>query len=526
MILKEPASSAFLADMQIRSDHDILLVRQRVKQAAEKLGFGEQDRAQIAAAVAEIVRNAVTYAGGGRVTFQVEGRAPRRRLTIEVQDQGPGLPPQAESGPGIVAARQLLDHFALETAPGQGTTVKLGRTLPRKSQGLPAETLGGIAQQLAAPEHLSPLEEVQEQNQELLAAMGALRRSQEREVVRAEEWQATFEAIPDALCLLDVDGVIRRTNQALGALLGAPLDDLIGRPWPQVSPFSRAGSDPLQEARRTRCRFSADTMLHGRWYRIQVDPLLDEQGRPYRFVQLVVDITEEKLATERLARINDALKSYAHSISHDIKGPLSGAVTANQVLQQLLRRPLTDQTRTSIQELGEALSTSIGRTIDLVNEVLALAETGSGPGGAADVRRVVERVLEDRREALDAAGATVELGDDLGHVVAAPAHLYQIFANLVDNALRHRGERAPAIRIRRLTSAAPGAHRFEVRDNGPGIPAELLPCVFEPFVKGQDGGSGIGMATVRSIVEIYDGEVSARNEDGACVELVTQDQGP
>jgi PAS domain S-box-containing protein len=510
-----------LLEQEVRTDHDAMLARQRMKLAARLLGFHSPAQTQIATAGSEIVRNALNHAGGGTLRVYVGDHSRNQVLWLVVQDMGPGLADDAANqGSGITSARNLMDHFRIGE-PGKGTTVLLGKRLRRHR--LTEHELMSIADRVARSEPRSTLREVQDQNRELMVALDALRRANEAESLRAQEWQTTFDAIPDALCLLDAAGSVLRINHAFVAFLDRPEADLVGRAWQQISPF--AADDVLGRARASRCRTTEDQKLHNRWYRIQADTLLDEAGNVRRFVLLIVDITEEKRAIERLSQINEALKTYAHSISHDIKGPLSGAITANQVLQQLLEQPLTDKSSAHIRELGGVISTSINRSLTLINEVLALAETGAGPGGATDIRRVVDQVLEDRQRAIEERGVRVELDGGLGHVMAAPAHLYQVFANLVDNALRHTGRGELTIRLERLNAPGEGAHRFLFRDNGPGVPGGLGEQIFDSFVRGAEAGegSGIGLATVKRIVSTYSGGIRVYNDGGACFELEIRD---
>ena len=79
-----------LLTMEIRLEHDVVLVRQRARQIAGLLGFEAQDQTRIATAVSEIARNAFQYAGGGKVEFLVDEQAPAAFL-IRVGDHGPGI---------------------------------------------------------------------------------------------------------------------------------------------------------------------------------------------------------------------------------------------------------------------------------------------------------------------------------------------------------------------------------------------------------------------------------------------------
>jgi signal transduction histidine kinase/CheY-like chemotaxis protein len=167
--------------LDIRFEHDVVLARQRARQIAGLLGFDAQDQTRLATAVSEIARNAFNYAGEGKVEFLVEGRVPPQTFLIRISDEGPGiadLPAILEGGKGlgIISARRLMDRFHIESAPGKGTTVLLGKTL---LPGAPAGDLARIAIELARLAPLSPFEDIQQQNQELLRTLGELHKRQE-----------------------------------------------------------------------------------------------------------------------------------------------------------------------------------------------------------------------------------------------------------------------------------------------------------------------------------------------------------
>ena len=94
-----------------------------------------------------------------------------------------------------------------------------------------------------------------------------------------------------------------------------------------------------------------------------------------------------------------------------------------------------------------------------------------------------------------------------------------LLINLVGNAIKHNDSENPEIHISNLGENEQGRLLYLVRDNGHGIPEQLLETVFAPFVKGQGGDSGIGLAIADKVVRLYGGEIRAYNDDGACFEF-------
>ena len=183
------ANAKPLLSMEIRLEHDVVLVRQRTRQVAGLLGFEPQDQTRIATAVSEVARNAFQYARSGKVEFLVEDQ-PAPAFLIRVADRGPGIADlqaildgryisPTGMGVGLVGARRLMDRFQIESAPGAGTMVVLGKVLPRRGPALTPATFGGIADELARRPPQDPFEEVRRQNQELMHTLDELTRRQE-----------------------------------------------------------------------------------------------------------------------------------------------------------------------------------------------------------------------------------------------------------------------------------------------------------------------------------------------------------
>jgi len=190
--------------VEIRFEQDVVHARQRARLIAELLGFDRQDQTRLSTAVSEIARNAHQYAKDGEVEFFIEGDAAAQLLGVTVRDHGPGIPNVSDIlegryasrtglGLGIVGTRRLLDRFRIESQPGQGTIVFLGKTLPPTAPKVTPAVLRRIADALAATRTESPLEEIRTQNQELLVALEQLRQRDE-ELTGVNRAMATLNA--------------------------------------------------------------------------------------------------------------------------------------------------------------------------------------------------------------------------------------------------------------------------------------------------------------------------------------------
>ena len=240
-----------LLSLEIRTEHDVVLCRQRARQLSARLGFDSQDQVRIATAISEIARNAFQYAGGGKVEFavgtaQTAGKS-RQMLTITIKDQGPGIADlpgvlagrvvsQTGLGVGMIGTRRLMD-LAEFASSSQGTSVILGKHLPASNKRLSAQDLQRVVDELALHAPASVAEEVQNQNQELLRLMGDLERRKE-EIENAnrelEETNAGVLALYDELETLNRVGMMLAAKVDLNELIQALIDattELTGAHW-------------------------------------------------------------------------------------------------------------------------------------------------------------------------------------------------------------------------------------------------------------------------------------------------------
>jgi signal transduction histidine kinase/CheY-like chemotaxis protein len=182
--------SVLLTSLFVRHEQDVVAVRQRAREIAARLGFDGQDQTRIATAVSEIARNAFMYAGGGKVEMTVEGRRAPQLLVVRVSDRGPGIRDldavlagryrsSTGMGIGMLGARRLVDHFDVESRPGAGATVTLGKLFPRRAPEIAPVELAALATALASEAPRGPMEEVRQQNQELLRTLDELAQRQE-----------------------------------------------------------------------------------------------------------------------------------------------------------------------------------------------------------------------------------------------------------------------------------------------------------------------------------------------------------
>jgi signal transduction histidine kinase len=213
----------------------------------------------------------------------------------------------------------------------------------------------------------------------------------------------------------------------------------------------------------------------------------------------------ERLMTNRA----DELDQFAGRVAHDILSPLSSVGMSLDLAQRA--SPAESRARRALAR-GRR---SVDRVQHLVEALLEFARAGATPepNALADVRRAVADALEEVRPAAASRGVTLEVAEPLPScgVRCSPGNLSSVLLNLLTNAIKHMGDMFPRRVTISVVEQAPYVC-FEISDTGPGLPASLGNRVFEPYVRGapnETPGLGLGLATVKRLVEAHGGEVRA-----------------
>jgi len=377
-----------LLAIDIRDEQGVVLARQRTRQVGELLGFDRQDQVRLATAVSEVARNAVQYGGGGRAEFAVDDRT----LLVTVRDRGPGIAdvqgvlegrtPNG-TGTGLVGARRLMDEFAIES-DANGTTVRLAKELPRNVPPLTGPGAMRIAAELArlAPEN--PLADIQQQNRELLRALGDLRERETRMAEMRRELEETNRGVVALYAELEEKAEsLRRVSELKTRFLSnmshefrTPLNSILS-----LSQFLIERTDgPLteeQERQVTFIRRAANTLLE------LVNDLLDlakvEAGK-------VVIRPEEFSATDLFATLRGLMRPLLtnDAITLTFEDPTAvGALRTDEgKVSQILRNFLSNALK--FTERGEVRVTAESAPGGMV--VFTVSDTGIGIAPADQLR--------------------------------------------------------------------------------------------------------------------------------------------
>ena len=239
---------------------------------------------------------------------------------------------------------------------------------------------------------------------------------------------------------------------------------------------------------------------------------LDHPEHGTVWVSLHTDITARKRMEDELVRSNAELGEFAYVASHDLTEPLRTVAGFAQLLGQRHGEQLDQRGRDYLRSIGEG----VDRMQRLLDDLLSYARAG---GELEPARVNLAEVVDEAREVLGAlveeTGATIEVSE-MPAVRGDRVRLVQLLQNLIANALRFRGDEVPRIAI----SCSPdgGLWRIRVTDNGVGIAPEQATRIFDMFHRGaggDGGGTGIGLAICKRIVELHGGTIAVTSRPGA-----------
>jgi two-component system, LuxR family, sensor kinase FixL len=270
-----------------------------------------------------------------------------------------------------------------------------------------------------------------------------------------------------------------------------------------------------------------------RWISARGKVERDSKGRPLRMRGISMDITDRKeaevesaLHRRELAHLSrvSVLGELAGTLAHELNQPLAAILGNAQVGRRMMHQESPD-----LKEIAAILDDVAGdakRAGGIIHGMRAMFRKDSvNDAEAVDLNETVDQVLALLHSEIIGRKAKVEFrpGVGLPPAAAGRVEVQQVILNLLLNGLDAMQAAAKDIaHLEIATSQETGHLHLVVRDHGPGIPAEMMPRLFEPFVTTKSGGLGLGLAISRGIAERFRGELTAENHpDGGAIFRLT-----
>jgi PAS domain S-box-containing protein len=338
--------------------------------------------------------------------------------------------------------------------------------------------------------------------------------------VPTEGADAILASAPDAILSVDPHGFVRYANPALARLVGEELEALRNRPLALLAASSRDIEKLLAPLRAEGPSGELEVRLRRPQggpipVAITVSPQRCAEGCSRGATLCIRDATPQRRQSA-LARRNDELEHCVHTLAHDLRSPLVALLGFSRLLRQDYAEQIDQTGAHFIDRIEQA-----GRTMEaLIHDLLELSRIGQ-PGerpAMVDPRAVLLQLHAEVKPRLEAAAIELVLPANPPLVYCDRTRLYQVFSNLIGNAIHHMGAcTAPRIEIEVVEDEE--FHRIAVRDNGRGIAREHHERIFEVFQSigaRTDGsrGTGIGLAIVSKIAETHGGRAWVESEPG------------
>ena len=349
---------------------------------------------------------------------------------------------------------------------------------------------------------------------------------------KAEETQALLAEIvassDDAILSEDLNSIITTWNKGARGIFGYTAEEVIGKPVTMLSPPDRLEEAPriLERIRR------GETIVHYETVRqrkdgsllnvsLTVSPIRDASGRIIGAAKIARDITERNRVEEQLhqsaAKLaeSDRRKSeFLAILAHELRNPLAPLSHGLQILRLSSGNPQT------VKSMTDLMKRQVDHLVGLVDDLLDMNRISQGKielhrakielaSVVTDAVDIARPLSERRKHEL-----TVTLPTEPICVYADPLRLAQVIRNLLNNACKFTEQGG---RIRLNVERAGEQAVIRVLDNGIGIAPDQLPLVFDLFMQGDVSmersfsGLGIGLALVKTLVEMHDGTVEAHS---------------
>lgn len=257
------------------------------------------------------------------------------------------------------------------------------------------------------------------------------------------------------------------------------------------------------------------------WVHTTIVPFMDENGEPERYVAVRYEITERKIAEEKLSIYakkleisNQELQDFASVAAHDLQEPLRKIQSFSDRLKKKSKDLLTGE---SLDYL-ERIESSAQRMQVLINDLLTYSRitTKAQPFLTLDLNQVVAQVISDLEIRLEQSQGKVEW-KNLCSVKADPTQMYQLFQNLITNALKFKKpDTTPIVKVE--SKIINNSCQITITDNGIGFDEKYLDRIFTIFQRlhgrHEYEGTGIGLAVCRKIVDRHGGLITAKSTLG------------
>ena len=257
------------------------------------------------------------------------------------------------------------------------------------------------------------------------------------------------------------------------------------------------------------------------WAETRTVPILSPSGDLQASLSITLDVTGSVLYQKQVEEKNKDLQDFTYMISHDLKSPIYTIKGMYGVLKEELAKVINNP---EIIEPLEHINTASLRLEKLVANVLEYSKLSARdfPCESTDMNQILKEVLKDFEPKIKEENIKISSPENLPVVLSNKDALYQVFSNLIGNAIKYRSAQRPLeINISGSSSSNSRHTDITIRDNGSGIPNEKLSDIFRPFQRAHSNveGSGIGLASVKKLLDKTGGQIKVSSNQNEFTEF-------
>lgn len=346
------------------------------------------------------------------------------------------------------------------------------------------------------------------------------KRKMERQLLQQEEFRRRLlESFPDLILVVDLEERYSFVSARVRDLLGYQREDLLGKKISELEDHSPELASLYHDVASSKQIFASAEYgarhRDGSWrtMRASASQLFDAEAKLTGVIISVRDITVERkleqqvVQSERLA----AMGAMIGGVAHELNNPLTSILGVSELLQD------TETSETARKQLG-MLQQQARRAAEIVQNLTYFSRPPAPGKSKINLAEVVERTLNLHAYSLRKNNITVDFLRDPGlpYALGDPHQLMQVFLNLILNAEQaiREGRDRGTLRIR--LGKANNSVWASFQDDGPGIPPEALPSIFDPFytTKRPGRGTGLGLSICKAVIKEHNGTVEAGNAPG------------
>jgi PAS domain S-box-containing protein len=340
-----------------------------------------------------------------------------------------------------------------------------------------------------------------------------------------QRYRTLVEQVKDyAIFMIDLEGRATSWNEGVLRVLGFTETEFIGLNTSKriFTPEDQAVGVPeaeLEQARKTGSASDDRWMMRSNgkhfWASGITSALYDPQGQHIGYTKVMRDLTRNKEAENALKEADRRKNEFLATLAHELRNPLAPIRNSMHILQ------MTAGNNKTINNVCSMLERQVEQLVRLVDDLLEVSRITRGKielrKEEVDLAMVVRSAVETSLPIIDTANhrLNVSLPELPLTVWGDPVRLSQVLANLLNNAAKYTNE-GGEIGLRVTVEGEQAM--ISVRDNGIGIPESMLANVFEMFMqvdrttKRAQGGLGIGLTLVKSLVELHGGTVGVHSD--------------